>query len=190
HRGNRLRGKHPLFETLKSGGMKGLGRCTNMTVGILRAGDWPAIVAGTAELVARIGFPPSERGVDVIKEVSKTIENVARGDNWMKTHPPKIEWFGSRKEGYELNPKTPIVKTLKKNVEKISKRSDLFALSSAADSNHLNVRIDSYGGIPSVWYGPGGGQAHAVDEYVELEQIINVCKTLSLTILDWCQVKE
>jgi acetylornithine deacetylase len=41
-------------------------------------------------------------------------------------------------------------------------------------------------GIPGVHYGPGGGGAHAADEYVVLEDIVTVTKTLSLLALEWC----
>ncbi len=62
-RGEKLRGKHPLLESLRAGGMRGPGRPTNMTVGIMKAGDWPATVAGWAEIEGRVGFPPSESGI-------------------------------------------------------------------------------------------------------------------------------
>jgi len=40
--------------------------------------------------------------------------------------------------------------------------------------------------IPSVVFGPRGGNGHAADEYVELESIFSLWKSLLLFVLRWC----
>ncbi|MEM2939405.1 MAG: ArgE/DapE family deacylase [Candidatus Bathyarchaeia archaeon] len=181
-----LKGKHPIFEMPMAGQIWGR-RPTGITVGVLRAGDWPTTTAGMAELTIRIGFPPSERGEDVMKQVEDTVKNISKQNEWINKHPPKIEWFGSRKEGYELNPESPIVQTLKYNIENVSGRNcELYGACVSSDANHLGVKIGDYGGIPTICYGPGGANAHAADEFVILKEVITVTKVLSLTIMDWC----
>jgi acetylornithine deacetylase len=45
------------------------------------------------------------------------------------------------------------------------------------------------GGIPSISYGPGDVMmAHAVDEYVLCRDVIDACKVLAATAMDWCGV--
>ena len=40
--------------------------------------------------------------------------------------------------------------------------------------------------IPAVLYGPGHiEQAHAVDEYVDLDAVATACSVVALTIADW-----
>jgi acetylornithine deacetylase len=41
-------------------------------------------------------------------------------------------------------------------------------------------------GIPSVVFGPGGGNSHAADEYVVLESLFEFWKSLLLFVLQWC----
>ncbi|TLY03911.1 MAG: M20/M25/M40 family metallo-hydrolase, partial [Thaumarchaeota archaeon] len=46
-------------------------------------------------------------------------------------------------------------------------------------------------GIPSIMYGPGDVmQAHTIDEFVPVDQLITATKTLALTAMDWCGVAE
>ena len=185
-RAERLRGKHPLFETFRSGDMRGPGRPTNMTVGILRAGDWPATVAGWAELEGRVGFPPSERGEEVQRQVEDAVRKTAGEDEWMIQHQPFVQWWGARREPYELDVNAPIVQLLKRNAESVTGQCEVYATPSAGDGAYLMPRIGPYGGIPTVWYGPGGAGAHTFDEYVSLDELTQVTKVLALTILDWC----
>ncbi len=185
-RANRLRGRHPLLETLRAGGMKGPGRPTNMTIGIMRAGDWPATVAGWAEIEGRVGFPSSESGDDVQKEIERAVKIVAIADPWMKDHPPLVEWWGARREAYEVSPSTPIVETLKKNVDSLVGNCEMYGNSSASDAAYLAPKIGKYGGIPTVSYGPGGARAHTIDEYVNLDEVHHVTRVLAATIIDWC----
>lgn len=185
-RANRLRGRHPLLESLRAGGMKGPGRPTNMTIGIMRAGDWPATVAGWAEIEGRVGFPLSESGDDVQKEIETTVKTVAAADPWMKDHPPIVEWWGARREAYEVSPSTPIVATLEKNVDSIVGKCEMYGNSSASDAAYLAPKIGQYGGIPTVSYGPGGAGAHTIDEYANLDEVFDVTRVLAATIIDWC----
>ena len=42
-------------------------------------------------------------------------------------------------------------------------------------------------GIPAISYGPGDlRQAHAVDEYVNVEEIVTATKTYAVLALAWC----
>ncbi|MDA4113988.1 MAG: ArgE/DapE family deacylase [Thaumarchaeota archaeon] len=185
-RGLRLRGKHPMLESLRAGDMRGPGRPTNMTIGVMRAGDWPATVAGWAEIEGRVGFPPSESGHDVQREVEQAVRRAAEGDPWMLEHPPEVEWWGARREAFELDPSSPVVQTLKKNVDSLVGPCELYGTSSASDAAYIAPKVGAYGGIPTVSYGPGGGGAHTFDEYVNLQEVTDVTKVLASTIIDWC----
>jgi acetylornithine deacetylase len=189
-RERRLRGKHPIMETLKAGGGSARGRASNMTVGVLTAGDWPATVAGWAEMKGRVGFPPSERGADVQKEIESSVHKMARKDAWMKNHPPSVEWWGARREAYEVPRDSPIVKTIEGSVKSVVGPCTLFGTSSASDAAFLVPKVGAYGGIPTVWYGPGGAGAHTFDEYVIADEIIETAKVYAKTAVDWCGVQS
>ena len=41
-------------------------------------------------------------------------------------------------------------------------------------------------GIPSVCYGPLGGNAHGVDEYLELDTLVPTAQAIALFVMRWC----
>ena len=183
----RLRGKNPLFERSVSGALSAGARPVNLTIGTLRAGDWPATVAGWAELECRIGLAPSESGHDVEREFDEAIFNAAMKDRWMQKNPPRLTWFGARREPYQLKISEPIVTTVKKFIESVNNGPcNLFGTPAAADTAYFTPRVDGYGGIPSVIYGPGGRNIHGADEYVEVKDLLLAAKVMALTVLDWC----
>lgn len=176
----KLRGKHPLFEK------EGAGRSTNMTIGVMKAGDWPATVAGSAELIGRIGFPPCEKGSDVEKQVEITVETVAKEDPWMKELPPKVIWWGARREAHEISLTEPIAQLIKHQVQKVVGKCSFTKSPVATDTSYITPVVGGYGGIPSVIYGPGGSGAHSSDEYVLINDVIDCTKVFALTLLNWC----
>lgn len=45
-------------------------------------------------------------------------------------------------------------------------------------------------GIPTVLWGPSGGNTHAADEYVEIDSMISAANTLLLFAVEWCGAVE
>ena len=42
--------------------------------------------------------------------------------------------------------------------------------------------------VPAVVFGPGSmAQAHQIDEFVKIDDVINGVKSLALIIYDWCK---
>jgi len=182
-----LEGRHPMFEKKNVKSLMSTGKPTSITLAILRAGDWPTTVAGWAEIEGRFGFPPSETLEEATRKFEEAIQEVAENDPWMKEHPPEVQWWGPNKAAYELSPDEPLIKKIVHHAEDVTQaRCEIFASPNNSDANFLATRADGYGGIPCVMYGPGGGNAHAADEYVSIDEVVHACKVLALTILDWC----
>jgi acetylornithine deacetylase/succinyl-diaminopimelate desuccinylase-like protein len=45
-------------------------------------------------------------------------------------------------------------------------------------------------GLQGIHFGRRGGDAHAADECVELEDSLIVVKAITLLVIDWCEVDE
>jgi acetylornithine deacetylase len=46
----------------------------------------------------------------------------------------------------------------------------------------------NYARVPAVLYGPGDVvNAHTVDEFIEIDEVLTATKVLALTIDTWCQ---
>jgi acetylornithine deacetylase len=54
----------------------------------------------------------------------------------------------------------------------------------ACDSFVFNLHSDT----PALIWGPRGGNAHAPDEYVEIEPFMDLVKMYALTMVEWCGV--
>lgn len=186
-RQRRLHGKLPNFERSGEGAMFGNGKATNLIVGKLKAGDFPATVAGWAEMEGRLGFPSGEDGKGVRDELEKTVRNEAKKDAWMRKNPPTVEWFNAQREPYELTNSEPIVNEVCQCVRDVSGTEPItFATPSSADCVFFANTVGRLGGIPTVMYGPGGKNAHAADEFVYLQDLVECTKVIALLIMRWC----
>lgn len=162
------------------------GHATTINVGKIRGGDWPSTVAGWAELECRVGWPPGEELEDVKKQIEDAIYREARQDPWLRENPPKIGWFGWRARPHEQDVNHPIVQTVAKFVKELTGKEAKFIGGSAGlDTRHYVL----YAKVPAICFGPRGFGLHSVDEYVEIDSVVETAKVLALTILDWCGYK-
>lgn len=162
------------------------GHATTINIGKIQAGDWPSTVAGWAELECRVGWPPGEELEDVRKQVEDAIYRVAEEDPWLRQNPPRIEWFGWRARPHEQDIKHPIVQTVAKFVKELTGKEAKFIGGSAGlDTRHYVL----HGEVPAICFGPRGSGFHSVDEYVEIDSVVETTKVLASTILDWCGYK-
>lgn len=162
------------------------GRSCNLSVGTYSAGDWPATVAGMAQMECRIGFVPGEKGEDIAKEIEKTVADVALSDEWLAEHPPTIEWFGWNSEAWLQDEKDPFVQQfITSSTPVLRQAPELIGFPGG-----LDTRFSGYFGVPSFVFGPTGANYHGPDEYVEIDSVITVAKIIATFILDWCGIKE
>jgi len=162
------------------------GRATTINIGKISGGDWPSTVAGWAELECRVGWPPGEELEDVKGQIERTIEKTAKRDAWLGKNPPKIEWFGWRAEPHEQDLNHPIVQTVAKFVNELTGKEVKFEGGSAGLDTRFFVR---YANVPAITFGPRGFNLHSIDEYVEIDSVVETAKVLALTMIDWCGYK-
>jgi acetylornithine deacetylase len=166
---------YPLIE-------KASGRSCNLNMGTYQAGDWASNVAGMAAMECRIGFVPGETGKDVMAEVEKTVMDVARQDDWLREHPPEIEWYGWDTEPWQQDPEDPFVKAfLISSAAVLGKQPEVVGFSGG-----LDTRFAAYFDTPAFVFGPRGERFHGPDECVEIDSVLTVTRTIAKFILDWC----
>lgn len=172
------RNRNDLFE-------KETGRSCNLNIGTFKAGDWPSTVAGWAQLEARISYLPWEKEEDIKKEVEAVVEEVAYSDEWLREHPPHVEWFGWRAQPWVQDPEVPVIRQFRQSASEIL--SDVPEIT--ASTAGLDTRFGPFFGVPSFVFGPVGGLLHSSNEYVELDSMIKTTKVLANFIVDWCDVE-
>jgi acetylornithine deacetylase len=159
------------------------GRSCNLNIGTFHAGDWPSNVAGWAAMECRISFVPGETEGSVKKEVEDLIFDAASQDRWLKDHPPQVEWFGWHANPWMQNPEDPFIKLMLKNgAEILGSEPPLVGKPAGVDT-----RFCSEFNISACAFGPQGGEIHGINEYVDLESVVQTAKVVALMALDWCK---
>lgn len=160
------------------------GRACHLSVGSVRSGDWPSTVAGWAEIEARVGYLPGETREDIRAEIDAACRAAAADDPWMRDHPPVIEWFGWDAEPWQEDPGHPFITSLRDAGRAVLGHPvETFSRTSGVDS-----RFPHYFGFPGVCFGHRGDNNHGVDEWTDLDSVIQSTKVLAVMIMNWCGV--
>jgi acetylornithine deacetylase len=158
---------------------KGSGRSCHINVGTMKAGDWPSSVAGYAEIECRIGFVPGEKMADVKRMIETLVADIARGDSWLRKHPPQVEWFGWQADPWYQDPAHPFVQACKQAGEEVLGRE----MEYIGRAGGIDSRFSQYFGMAAACTGPRASNIHGIDEFVEI-------KILAKTVLNWCGMAE
>lgn len=165
------------------------GRSCNLNIGIMKSGNWPSSVPENAEIECRLSFLPDENMLHVRREVANTIKEVAKSDPWLVEHPPKVEWYGWKAEASEISQDEPIIRVLSKHAKETVGMDVEYSCSPfGADMRFFPLYAKPP--IPCFMYGAGGGNMHGVDEYVNIDDVIDLTKIFAMTILDWCGIQK
>jgi acetylornithine deacetylase len=161
------------------------GEETNLEVGIVDGGEWPSTVPDEVVLKGRIGWPPGESRSDVREQVEAAVDRAAAADPFLATNPPDVEWFGWNANPHEVDRDEPIVTVAKQNAEAVTGREGYFCGGSGGNDQRFYTL---YYDRPAIVIGPRGANNHAVDEYAEVDSLVETAQALALTAIDWCGV--
>ena len=137
-------------------------------------------------LEGQFGFCPPDTAATARAQLQACVHDTFRQDEWCQTHPPTVEFFG-----YSTDPYTGIAdNSVILGLQSISRRLWNQEIRSShvtgcCDLRHFRA-AGSASTIPSCLYGPGGGKnAHAADEYVILDHVVQVAKSVGVFALEW-----
>jgi acetylornithine deacetylase len=160
------------------------GRAVNLNIGVFQAGDWPSTVAGRAVMECRMAFIPPQTRAEVRREVESRIADIAATDPWLREHPPAVEWFGWQADPWRQDDRDPFIITLGDAVERVAGIQP----PRQASTGGLDARLCGPFGIPAACIGARGANMHGIDEYVEIDSIVETTKIIGATIISWCGV--
>jgi acetylornithine deacetylase len=154
-------------------------RAYNINLGKVSAGDWTSSAPASATFSLRIGFPrgwtPDEAEARVRAEVSSLVDT----DPDFEAQPV-VTLSGFRAKGHFIGKETALVRDLMQaHADAHGAPPAAFMLASTSDAR---VYLEDFG-IPAVCYGARGANLHGVDEYVELQSIIDAARTLARFLL-------
>ena len=157
-------------------------------VGTVRAGDWASSVPGTLVAQGRCGVAVGEDMAAARLAFEEAVARAAAADPWLAAHPPEVEWWGGRFDPAAIAPEDPIVAAVAAAATAVTGSAPpLEGVTYGADMRLL-VNV---GRIPTVLFGPGDVRvAHMPDEHVPLDDLRAAARTLILTALRFCGVRE
>jgi len=162
---------------------------------VIEGGRHAAFVADHCALWVTVHFYPNEDYEDVIKEIEQHIGAVAAADPWLRENPPMFVWGGKSmiEDRGEIFPSLDLdanqlgTKTLTAVFEKMMNSTPTIGMSTTVTDAGWLGRA----GIPTAIFGPGKLEdAHAVNEKVEIRQLLDFAKVLAMFIAEWCNTRK
>jgi acetylornithine deacetylase len=158
-----------------------------------RAGEWPVTYPSGADLTIAVMYLPvqaDERGwgADIRDEVGRWIVRESATDDWLRAHPPQIEWWPNSVMPFEIPVSEPVVGTMLDASRDVGHPGHIGGL----DSWYDGATLTRLGGIPSIAYGPPGfdrdgvSVAHMVDEYVPIDGLVACAKGIAVAAMRFC----
>lgn len=162
---------------------------------VIEGGRHAAFVADRCALWITVHFYPDEDFEDVVQEIEEHVLQTAKADVWLRDHPPTFRWGGrsmieERGEIFpslEIDPGFPGIQLLSDMHQQVLGRDVEIGMSTTVTDAGWLGRA----GIPTVLYGPGKLEdAHAVNEKLELRQLLAFTKVMALFIKQWCNTER
>ena len=153
-------------------------------VGTRAGGDWHSTVPQEAVIEGRFGIFAGESVADAKRRFHQAIQEAAAADDWLRDHPPSLEWFEGQFESGETNRDEPILRELAKCHADIT--------GTAAVTEGVTYGSDlrlftNHAAIPAVLYGPGNvAHAHTINEFIDFDEVVTASKVLALMVDTWC----
>jgi acetylornithine deacetylase len=128
---------------------------------------------------------PWETINEVREQITEAINRVSVSDDWLRVNPPEVTWSGPGNAPWLQETDHPFVSMFKSSADKVIGRPVPFAgMTASADA-----RFVKYFGMPALMCG-ASGNAHAINEYVELDSVVMLTKVLASFLIDWCGIEE
>jgi acetylornithine deacetylase len=157
-----------------------------VNVSMLDAGDFPTAYAGQMRITFDAQYLPAERderglGGRVKAELEAFVAQIAQEHEWLREHPPQIEWLVDADCG-----ETPSDHRLSQLVHGAARAAGAESRLEGM-SSHTDMGLLVNAGIPPVNFGPGAPSvAHQPDEHVTERDLLLATMTLALAIAEWC----
>lgn len=153
-------------------------------VGRVEAGTWASSVPDRLVAEGRFGVAVGERLEDARAELETAVRRAADADPWLRSHPPRVEWWGGRFEPAEVPSDHPLVRELRSAHRAVTDRDpSLRGVPYGAD---MRLLVNP-GETPAVLYGPGDvRRAHGPDEWIAVEEVVRAARVLALLALRFC----
>jgi acetylornithine deacetylase len=152
----------------------------------ISGGEWVVSYPSSCRLSYHVGYLPAQAdedgwGTALQAEIVDLIERAAEADAWLAENPPLIEWAAGGVPAAEISAEEPIVRTM------LAAGADIGRPGQLTGTGWVDGATFTHSGTPSICFGPGDGRfAHAVDEHVPIDSLVNGAQALAIAALRFC----
>ncbi|MGH8876227.1 MAG: ArgE/DapE family deacylase [Stackebrandtia sp.] len=152
-----------------------------LSVGTLRAGDWASSVPDLLVAEGRLGVKLGEDPAVARAEFESCVAEAGARDPWLREHPAVVTWPGGEFASGRLAEGHPLSGLVANAFSDATGRPRPRERGAPYGSD---LRLYSAAGIPTLQFGPGDVRvAHSPREQVAISEILDVTRTLVLTVL-------
>ncbi len=157
-----------------------------LSFGVVRAGEWSSNVPDRLVAEGRFGVQIGEDPRLARARFEDVVTEVAVKDPWLRENRPLVTWPGGQFASGSTDSDHPLVGELSSAVTATGAGRPSLGAGVYGSDLRLYTGI---GGIPTVHYGPGEmADAHTPLEKVDLEQLVEVTRSLVVLALRRCGV--
>jgi acetylornithine deacetylase len=154
------------------------------------AGQWIVSHPASATLRCHVQYLPGQAdgaasGDAVVREIEERVQAAARADPWLAAHPPVFTWHGDVPPAFH-GPDEPISATTLEAMASLGLGRTI-----ATRTTWFDAATFSHAGTPAIGFGPGAiAAAHAVDEFVALDELVRAAQVLAVTAMRFCGLEN
>jgi len=154
---------------------------------VIKGGEWMVTYPSSCEATLSVQYMPgrvdaNDTGQAVFEEVEDFINAAAAKDDWLAEHPLEWTWPCDIVPA-EVPDDHPIVSMTLDAAASLGRRGVISGL----DSWHDAAVFTRVAATPTISFGPGGiAQAHTIDEYVPVDELVDHAAAVALVLLRWC----
>ena len=132
-------------------------------------------------------FLPNEKQKDIRKEFEEFVHNFSQADPWLKENPIKVQWElgGLYFPPMDTPIDHPLIQSLIKHNQKKVGSPKIKAFEAVADVCHYA----GAGVSGAAMFGASGDGFHGVDEYVDINSLMDATKVVAGAVIDMCGTK-
>jgi acetylornithine deacetylase len=178
HMGRVLVALEDLAGSLARGASHALLGPASIHASLIEGGQELSSYPGSCRLQIERRTLPGETPESVRSEIEGMVRRLASADPSFQAGTDLFFW----RDPFEIHPDEEIVRLLTGEVAAVTGRpAELYG-----DTPWMDAALLFAAGIPSVVYGPGGGGAHALEEWSNLDEVVTCAHVLSRVARKFC----
>jgi acetylornithine deacetylase len=157
-----------------------------MNLGVVHAKpvgvEVPFIIPDACELGYAVWRNPKDSYEDVVREIEDRVAKAAATDPWLAENPPELEWRFDWPPFSIPRDHSLTLACAGAYREALGHEPRYQSFQPVSDNTWL-----MQAGAPAILIGPGNFEvAHAYDEWVDIEEIVDATKVYALAAMSWC----